>query len=33
VQGAVLLAALAFVITNLLVDMVYAAVDPRIRYG
>jgi ABC-type dipeptide/oligopeptide/nickel transport system permease component len=33
VQGAVLFAALAFVITNLLVDLVYAAVDPRIRYG
>lgn len=32
VQGAVLVAALAFVLTNLLVDMVYAAVDPRIRY-
>jgi ABC-type dipeptide/oligopeptide/nickel transport system permease component len=32
VQGAVLFAALAFVITNLLVDMVYASVDPRIRY-
>jgi peptide/nickel transport system permease protein len=32
VQGAVLLAALTFVLTNLLVDMVYAAVDPRIRY-
>ncbi|MBI4277231.1 MAG: ABC transporter permease [Armatimonadetes bacterium] len=32
VQGAVLLAAVTFVITNLLVDMVYAAVDPRIRY-
>lgn len=33
VQGAVLLAALTFVLTNLLVDMAYAAVDPRIRYG
>jgi peptide/nickel transport system permease protein len=32
VQGAVLLAALAFVLTNLLVDVVYGAVDPRIRY-
>lgn len=32
VQGAVLLAALTFVLTNLFVDMVYAAVDPRIRY-
>ncbi|HYM90474.1 MAG TPA: ABC transporter permease [bacterium] len=33
VQGAVLLAALTFVLTNLLVDLVYAVVDPRIRYG
>jgi ABC-type dipeptide/oligopeptide/nickel transport system permease component len=32
VQGAVLLAAVTFVLTNLLVDMVYALVDPRIRY-
>ena len=32
VQGAVLLAAVTFVLTNLLVDMAYAAVDPRIRY-
>jgi ABC-type dipeptide/oligopeptide/nickel transport system permease component len=32
VQGAVLLAAVTFVLTNLLVDIVYAAVDPRIRY-
>ncbi len=32
VQGAVLLAAVTFVLTNLIVDMVYALVDPRIRY-
>ncbi len=32
VQGAVLLAALAFVVTNLLVDIAYAAADPRVRY-
>lgn len=32
VQGAVLLAAVTFVMTNLLVDMLYAVVDPRIRY-
>lgn len=32
VQGAVLLAALAFVVTNLIVDIAYAAVDPRVRY-
>ena len=33
VQGAVLMAALTFVVTNLLVDVVYAMVDPRIHYG
>jgi len=32
VQGAVLLAATTFVLTNLLVDMLYAMIDPRIRY-
>jgi ABC-type dipeptide/oligopeptide/nickel transport system permease component len=32
VQGAVLLAAFTFVLTNLIVDTVYAAADPRIRY-
>jgi ABC-type dipeptide/oligopeptide/nickel transport system permease component len=32
VQGAVLLAAVTFVVTNLLVDVLYATVDPRIRY-
>ena len=32
VQGAVLLAAATFVLTNLLVDTIYAAADPRIRY-
>ncbi len=32
VQGAVLLAALTFVLTNLLVDMIYGLADPRIRY-
>jgi peptide/nickel transport system permease protein len=32
VQGAVLLAAVTFVLTNLLVDVLYATVDPRIRY-
>lgn len=32
VQGAVLLTGIAFVITNLVVDMLYAALDPRIRY-
>ncbi|MDR7487080.1 MAG: ABC transporter permease [Armatimonadota bacterium] len=33
VQGAVLLVALAFVLVNLLVDLLYAVVDPRIHYG
>jgi len=31
VQGVVLFAALAVVLTNLFVDMVYAFLDPRIR--
>ena len=33
VQGAVLLIAAAFVLVNLLVDIVYALIDPRVRYG
>jgi peptide/nickel transport system permease protein len=33
VQGTVLLAAVAYVLVNLLVDIAYAAVDPRIHYG
>ncbi|MEX2500801.1 MAG: nickel ABC transporter permease [Trueperaceae bacterium] len=33
VQGAVLLIALAFVLVNLLVDVTYALIDPRVRYG
>ncbi len=33
VQGAVLMLALTFVLTNLLVDIAYAAVDPRVRYA
>jgi peptide/nickel transport system permease protein len=33
VQGAVLAIALAFVVVNLLVDMCYGFLDPRIRYG
>ncbi len=32
VQGAVLLIAVAFIIVNLLVDLVYGLIDPRIRY-
>ncbi|HKV46027.1 MAG TPA: ABC transporter permease [bacterium] len=33
VQGTVLFAAVAYVLVNLLVDVSYAAVDPRIHYG
>jgi ABC-type dipeptide/oligopeptide/nickel transport system permease component len=33
VQGAVLLIATTFVVLNLLVDVLYALLDPRIRYG
>jgi peptide/nickel transport system permease protein len=33
VQGAVLVIALVFVLVNLLVDLSYAYLDPRIRYG
>lgn len=33
VQGVVLVIALLFVMTNLMVDMLYAWIDPRIRYG
>jgi len=32
VQGAVLLAALSFVFVNLVVDLLYSVLDPRIRY-
>jgi len=33
VQGAVLLIAAAFVVVNLLVDVLYTLIDPRVRYG
>lgn len=33
VQGAVLLIAGAFVVVNLIVDVLYAVIDPRVRYG
>ena len=33
VQGAVLLVAALFLLVNLVVDLLYAAVDPRIRYS
>ncbi len=32
VQGAVLFIAISFIVINLLVDMLYSAIDPRIRY-
>ena len=33
VQGTVLFAATAYVLTNLIVDISYAWLDPRIRFG
>jgi ABC-type dipeptide/oligopeptide/nickel transport system permease component len=33
VQGVVIIAAVVFVLANLLVDILYAYLDPRIRYG
>lgn len=33
VQGAVLLIAAAFIVVNLLVDVIYSLIDPRIRYS
>ena len=33
VQGSVLFFALVFALTNLLVDLTYAQLDPRIKYG
>jgi peptide/nickel transport system permease protein len=33
VQGFALITALAFVVINLLVDLTYTFLDPRIRYG
>jgi ABC-type dipeptide/oligopeptide/nickel transport system permease component len=33
VQAAALLFAATFLILNLLVDMLYAYLDPRVRYG
>jgi peptide/nickel transport system permease protein len=31
-QGCILLIAVSYVIVNLLTDMVYAVVDPRVRF-
>ncbi len=33
VQGVVIIAAVVFVLANLFVDVLYAYLDPRIRYG
>lgn len=33
IQGSVLWLALVFIATNLFVDLIYAVIDPRIRYG
>jgi ABC-type dipeptide/oligopeptide/nickel transport system permease component len=33
VQGTVLLAAVVYLIANIIVDVLYAVVDPRVRYG
>ena len=32
IQGAVLIFALLFILVNLVVDLVYAWIDPRVRY-
>jgi peptide/nickel transport system permease protein len=32
VQGAVLLVAFTFTLVNLMVDLLYAWIDPRVRY-
>jgi peptide/nickel transport system permease protein len=33
VQAGVLCIAVMFILINLLVDLIYAVVDPRVRYG
>jgi len=33
IQGAVLYIAVAFVVINLIVDMLYVVIDPRIKYA
>ena len=33
IQGVVVLLAAVFVVLNLMVDVLYAVLDPRIRYG
>ena len=32
IQGAILMVAVAYVLINLLVDILYVYIDPRIRY-
>lgn len=32
-QGSILVVALCFIVANLIVDILYAALDPRVRYG
>jgi peptide/nickel transport system permease protein len=33
IQGMVMMIAAFYVFTNLIIDLMYAAFDPRIRYG
>lgn len=33
IQGIVMVMAVAFVVTNLLVDLLYSVLDPRVRYS
>jgi peptide/nickel transport system permease protein len=33
VQGVVFFVAMSYVLINLVVDVVYALIDPRVRYG
>jgi peptide/nickel transport system permease protein len=33
VQGTILFVSFLFMLSNLVVDLIYAYVDPRIRYG
>jgi ABC-type dipeptide/oligopeptide/nickel transport system permease component len=33
VQGSVLVVSVIFIVVNLLVDLSYAAINPKVRYG
>ena len=33
IQGIILVFALLFVLTNILVDLIYVYLDPRVKYG